>query len=405
MGGRLSPAGGVLALTVLLGACATPAKIPVVAEPDVKPVAGATVTKPIQLANVVVNLTRGQHIGAKETGILCRPYDGMRWRDGRINESDKEFAAAFVEELRKAKYPIVADTSLLFGDASASRAEVLVAGLVTDVKLNACYPYGRYGDYTTSSAEASITVEWQVYSQFDRKLIHTVRTTGTGKVPTRPDGENEVLYDAFAQATRGLLADQRFHDIVTTEATPAASAATLGAVLSRLVLKGARSSATPLAGRFPDAQAAVVTIFAGGAHGSGFVVTGDGYILTNEHVVEEARFVKVKFASGRELVGEVLRSDRRRDIALVKIGEPGNPHLPLRLGEPPVGSELYAVGTPTYEELYGSVTRGIVSAYRVLDGLPFLQSDVKISDLEYSHVQNEPDWAWTCRTQARLNGW
>ncbi|MGH6952839.1 MAG: hypothetical protein ACREGL_01550, partial [Alphaproteobacteria bacterium] len=178
MGGRLSPACGVLALTVLLGACATPAKIPVVAEPDVKPVTTADAAKPIYIATIDAGLTEGQHIGAKEIGLLCTPSEDMLWRRAQSHASEKELKAAFLQELLKADYPFVDDSKLLFGTPSMSRAEVAVAGLVTDVKLNACYPYGRYGSYATSSAEASITVEWQVYSPLDRTLIHTVRTTG-----------------------------------------------------------------------------------------------------------------------------------------------------------------------------------------------------------------------------------
>jgi serine protease Do len=60
---------------------------------------------------------------------------------------------------------------------------------------------------------------------------------------------------------------------------------------------------------------AVVTIFAGEGHGSGFLISRDGHVLTNEHVVREAKFVKVRFVTGREVNGEVLRTDRPRDVA------------------------------------------------------------------------------------------
>ncbi len=68
-------------------------------------------------------------------------------------------------------------------------------------------------------------------------------------------------------------------------------------------------------------QAAVVTVRVPGSHGSGYFITSDGYLLTNQHVVRDNKFVTVKLTTGRQLPGEVLRSNERRDIALVKVNE------------------------------------------------------------------------------------
>ena len=57
--------------------------------------------------------------------------------------------------------------------------------------------------------------------------------------------------------------------------------------------------------------------------GSGFIISSDGYILTNAHIVEHAREIHVKMSTGREYEGEVIGSDARTDIALIKI-KPGN---------------------------------------------------------------------------------
>src|SRR6266436_3949600 len=137
-------------------------------------------------------------------------------------------------------------------------------------------------------------------------------------------------------------------------------------------------SVTPLSEGTSALQAAVVTVKIEGAHGSGFFISKDGYLLTNHHVVTENKFVTVKLTTGRQLPGEVVRTNKTRDIALVKVNESGMTALPLRLDAPEVASEVYAVGTPRDEKYSTTMTKGIVSAYRTENDLSLLQSDVAI---------------------------
>jgi S1-C subfamily serine protease len=123
-------------------------------------------------------------------------------------------------------------------------------------------------------------------------------------------------------------------------------------------------------------QAAVVTVKLDDGHGSGFFISRDGYLLTNHHVVTDNKFVTVKLTTGRQLPGEVLRSNKTRDIALVKVNESNMTALPLLLDLPEVASEVYAVGAPLREEFSTTITKGIISAYRTENDLTLMQSDV-----------------------------
>jgi S1-C subfamily serine protease len=137
-------------------------------------------------------------------------------------------------------------------------------------------------------------------------------------------------------------------------------------------------SVTPLSEGTSALQAAVVTVKIEGAHGSGFFISKDGYLLTNHHVVTENKFVTVKLTTGRQLPGEVIRVNKTRDIALVKVNESGMTALPMRLDAPEVAAEVYAVGTPREEKYSTTITKGIVSAYRTENDLTLLQSDAAI---------------------------
>ena len=116
--------------------------------------------------------------------------------------------------------------------------------------------------------------------------------------------------------------------------------------------------------------------------GSGFILSPDGYILTNAHVVEQAEEIVVRLADKREFNAEVIGADARSDVALIRIRASGLPHV--RLGNPDalkVGEWVLAIGSPFGFEQ--SVTAGIVSAKgRSLPDenfVPFIQTDVAIN--------------------------
>ncbi|MFW1678437.1 DegQ family serine endoprotease [Pontibacter sp. JAM-7] len=116
--------------------------------------------------------------------------------------------------------------------------------------------------------------------------------------------------------------------------------------------------------------------------GSGFIISSDGYLLTNHHVVADAEKVIVRLSDRRELEAEVVGSDERSDIALLKIDAADLPVVKLgSSAELEVGEWVLAIGSP-----FGfdhSVTAGIVSAkQRALARetyVPFIQTDVAIN--------------------------
>jgi len=116
--------------------------------------------------------------------------------------------------------------------------------------------------------------------------------------------------------------------------------------------------------------------------GSGFIISSDGYILTNSHVVHAADEITVKLVDKREFKAKVVGADRRTDIALIKID--GKDLPAVRFGDPnklKVGEWVIAIGSPFGFE--NSVTAGIVSAKgRSLpqeNYVPFIQTDVAVN--------------------------
>ena len=119
--------------------------------------------------------------------------------------------------------------------------------------------------------------------------------------------------------------------------------------------------------------------------GSGFILSGDGYIVTNNHVVENARQVIVRLPDRQEFDAEVVGTDPRSDLAVLKIDATRLPTLELAANEDvKVGQWVLAIGSPFGLDF--SVTAGIVSALgRSLptesgdNYVPFIQTDVAIN--------------------------
>ncbi len=115
--------------------------------------------------------------------------------------------------------------------------------------------------------------------------------------------------------------------------------------------------------------------------GSGFIVSADGYVLTNAHVVADASEVTVKLTDRREFIAKVIGVDKRSDVALIKIAATGLPTV--RFGDSErlrPGQWVIAIGSPFGFE--NSVTAGVVSATaRPLDEtyVPFIQTDAAVN--------------------------
>lgn len=115
--------------------------------------------------------------------------------------------------------------------------------------------------------------------------------------------------------------------------------------------------------------------------GSGMILNEEGYVLTNQHVIDDAKDVKVIFNNGKEVQAKVVNSDASHDIAIVKITEDVKMPGVVELGNSStlqVGETAVAIGNPLGKEFLGSVTSGIVSAV-----------NRKLGDKDISYIQTD----------------
>ena len=132
----------------------------------------------------------------------------------------------------------------------------------------------------------------------------------------------------------------------------------------------------------PNGPGAPPSALPSAGFGSGFVLSEDGYLVTNGHVIENASEISVGFPDGREFDAEIVGSDSRTDVALLKIDATGLPVLELGDSDQiKVGQWVLAIGSPFGFEY--TATQGIVSALsRSLPSenyVPFIQTDVAVN--------------------------
>ncbi len=338
-------------------------------------IAPDTPTRPVQLSKIVVKLDRGQPYGKMKVGLLCVGGGRLGWKTGRHELDIDDFDDVFRERLEAAGFDVIGGTAEMFETDLPGRAEFLVGGTIRSIAVDACMPHSGLGDSQSVKGNASLAIDWQLYSRLDRKVVARAETEGSYKQPKADlSGIGGLVVGAFEDNVRALLDTGVLQKaLVGTPSDPRVARAPTGR-FAPLPMRLSGLAARTLS----EAVGATVLILSGSGHGSGFLISSDGYFLTNHHVVGSSKYVKLRWSDGLEAVGEVIRSDPGRDIALVA-GD-ARKRLPLRLRAEgaAVGEDVYAIGAPLDRALQNSLTKGVLSARRVQHGYSFLQSDVSV---------------------------
>lgn len=368
-----------LAVAALAGTLATPGIAQTAASaPEVSAFASppTAATPRFEFARIKSTVAVGDKVGYASAGMFCMGHREVR-ATARLEEINTAQAAlAFKAELAAQGMTLpAADVSAFDSPTPKAEPDYRIGGVLQSVAIDEC---NSGADHKGS---ISVTVKWEVFAPKLQKVVFTKVTSGSFS----SDSFEKITGSAFESraynvALRQLMTDPGFKALRPVEGPDVATTTeTTGATPAALHLKSAPALAGGSQANAANLRQAVATILRDNVSGSAFFVA-DGYLLTNHHVVGTAHYVKVKLASGRVLVGEVVRDDARRDVALIKT-EPAGSVLPLHvsMGDPPVGVDVFAIGSPLGQELAGTFTRGVMSGTREVNGLEYLQSDVAIN--------------------------
>jgi len=365
---------GVIAALALVCSYAEPAFAQIVPGQD----ASASAQNSIKLVNVIMALPAGAPWLTYNTEyILCGRSVVKTWDGSRAPQEPAPYAAALKTELERAGFKVATPEENLF-DPEAGSADLQVAAVITDEHLDVCVADG--GLFTSKGeikGSGTMKVDWQVYSPIKKQIVARVSTNGSAKVDDYVTGGYERLITESFAANAAELA--KAADFRTAMNAP--KALTKGFVIpgqqSRIALAGSlKATGRPIA----DAVGSVVTILVSDGSGSGVLVSDDGYLLTNAHVVGDDKTVRVRWSDNIETLGQVVRVAKDRDVAIIKTNARERAPLAIKRGTVTPGQKVYAIGSPTGEKFQGTVTSGVVStATRILNGLRYIQSDTTVS--------------------------
>ena len=301
------------------------------------------------------------------------------WTDGRRQDNVSDYEPGFKTELEKAGYKVVAPGEDNLFETEAASADYEVAAVITDAHIDGCFSYG--GLWVKSYAgdvqgDGTMKVDWQIYSPIKKQVVARASTSGTSHLDhATPGGIARLLVDSFASNVAALAANADFR-----AAMIAPKAFTAGFQMpgtqSKIPLSGSIKAGPR---KIADAVGDILTVMNSGGSGSGILVSDDGYVLTNAHVVGDDKDVRVRWSDGLEGLAQVIRVSKNRDIAIIKTNPRDRAPLALKRGAVTPGDRVYAIGSPRGKNFQGTVSSGVISADRVINGLRFIQSDVSIS--------------------------
>ncbi len=341
---------------------------------------------PIMFSRLGMQLSPGDKVGSISAGACWWPVETSRIVLRKaIDQIDIDHM--FEETMEGDGYDVVGSLNLFFDEEvedEEARTEYKVGGKIIHAEIDSCYtqpelllgqPFGTEG----VRGEILLTIEWSVYDALRRRTVYRTTTNGYAKLrQEHPEGLTVLISDAFSMAAHNLGADQKFFDLIVSGVKPEGfpphekheDRPRVFDPREEVRVHNKQLSQQSIEGKAdPVLEAAVLIEGGDGRHGSGFFITEQGHILTNNHVAGDA--LRIRVASKgykKKMIAEVLRRDPVRDVSLLKLEEIPEGYsihtLPIRTEWPAVSEVIYAIGAPQLRKFQDTITRGIVSAHR-----------------------------------------
>jgi len=296
--------------------------------------------------------------------LIVRP-GGSSWI-GEVNDALK---VKLVEHLRERGYPALGAESLVFNRDKSSEARFLVGGTLTKFD---CARKSRSGP------RCRMEVQWELLDKTNDQVVYRLTSrVARSTVGVRTQEQRETAAVKFVlSALDSLLARDKFVQALTKHEEAEKALTSFAPATYRACPAAERTM--PAASE--SVLGATAMIETPGGVGSGTFISPDGLVLTAAHVVADATDIKVRVRSGATLPAVLVRMHKKNDVALLYAAVPFDAAcLPLRAGSALAGEEVYAIGSPAGKDFSFTLTRGIVSGTREVDGVPYVQTDASIN--------------------------
>lgn len=346
-------------------------------EENAKQVIGSSYDYPSSVRSKLRRLRQGDD--PPTIPYSCNKVGKLNLSNAKYILKKSDLTHSFTEAFEDNGYSVAGEKT--FARQQVASGDLSLAAVISDLKISHCGSRSASTLDTFTQNSTYLKVEWQVFDNLARQVVFKTTTEGVEdsfRKPARFNGAAISAERAFYQAVEHLLADQEFVDLLLEGVSSTVTRNDAGLDLKDVSIEHGTAD-TSFVDKTGDIEKAAVTIRTAGGHGSGFLISSPGYILTNQHVVGKSKSVLV-VQGDEEYRAAVLRSHSARDVALLKL-ESRMDAKPLQVETSPVrpGEEVYVVGTPLDETLDFSISRGIVSAKRMMDKQRYYQTDADIN--------------------------
>ncbi len=222
-----------------------------------------------------------------------------------------------------------------------------------------------------------LTIEWDVLDYYKNSIYKMKTTTSSGMFPGQKfkeggDAMADVTKDAIEYALIEFVNSKKVTSLLKDRSEQDRENS-----FTEIVIPKAKRYVSNLQQSIKSS----VTIKNSKGHGSGFVISSDGYIITNYHVVYDTTELKVVTNDEKEYDVEVVRVSKIHDLALLKIKAKNlMPYKIVKSKDIEIAMDVYAVGTPSAEDLAQTISKGIISGVRKTDGKSkLIQTDASIN--------------------------
>ena len=341
---------------------------------------GIDSTKNDSFSNIVVSFDKlisaipaGQIIGEMRGGLGFKSKLFYDERYIQISEPEQ----ILEKELQKRGFLINSSSDLFSETKTQKNPQILIGAKITNMDIRS----RASSSSTVKEMDCKIGIEWQVFNVKKSKIILTLSTKAEIIDPGPIDASGTLyryyLTKSFNEAAKKMVFSSEFTKAIQDYMKKPLPYSKGNEVLLNKVDTPAYKDYSKMIG---GSIKSVVTVKVDGGHGSGFIISEDGLIVTNYHVLEGSSEIKVEFNAGFTLPAVVWSYNEEFDVALIKVDGSGfKPLLMKNDEETNIGDEVIAIGTPADVSLGQTVTKGIVSGMREFGKKKLYQTDASLN--------------------------
>jgi hypothetical protein len=335
----------------------------------------------IAFDRLVVDFRDEKVIGERK--LLKGVSEELKW-SGSIKVGDETYGEEFIEVATNMGFNTLRkENSQLFSGQKAERPKLprfLIGAKLTELNIQMKEEEMKY-NFDPMKCRTDLLIEWNVLDKKRGQVVMKSEHLGSFQFRQEVYQNSDYIQKAYVNSLISFLSSGEFQELIKDADGFEPKEIFEEVKLESTIIQQAEAlEFEDFSDLVKQVNKACVSVITDGGFGSGAIIDQSGYVLTAYHVIEGVNKVEVKFASGIQMPAEVINYSSLNDLAILKINGNGYPALKIaEEADAGLGDDIFTIGTPADLELGQSISRGIVSGKRKIEGQIYLQLDMAVS--------------------------